>query len=141
MSTDEKPPMPPQPITLPIPVDEIHAELARRRAAANEAIVTFQEVAEIKERLEKHSDGLTTASQHDATLAAMLAEEIVARQQLAKKFDTLLTSQGLQTAILERVDAVMAFVERVVNHRLTKLVLAVLTFTLASYAASKGITK
>jgi 23S rRNA pseudoU1915 N3-methylase RlmH len=141
MSADEKPPMPPQPVTVPIPVDEIHAELARRRAAANEAIVTFQEVAEIKERLEKHSDGLTTASQHDATLAAQLAEEIVARQQLAKKVDALLTSQGLQTAILQRVDRFFDLCDRVRQHRLTKLVLALLTLAAAGYATSKGISK
>ncbi len=65
---------------------------------------------------------------------------------VAEKADTAITkvnaiaeSQDLQFAILQRVDKLFNFYERIRDHRLTRLIVAIATLSLAAYATSRGI--
>ncbi len=92
-------------------------------------------------------------SQVDMEQQAALAAEIVKNQErdrkrdethalattTAEKLDDLKGSQALQLEILKRVDRLFDLVDRVRKHRLTKLIVAIITLALASYAAKRGL--
>ena len=89
---------------------------------------------DIKRLSDRTRDTSANASSADLAHESRLAQEIVARQELAAKLDALTTTQETQLAILGRLDKFAA------NPNI-KIILAVLATALMSWAASKGLNK
>lgn len=94
--------------------DTVNANVA---LVSNDVDIVKRRIASVEERqsdLEewrRHTServrGIATqTSDADLTQAAKLADEIVARQELAKKVDSLDAKQDMQLAILTRLDSV-----------------------------------
>ncbi len=113
---------------------------------------------DIRRLSERTKDTSRTASSSSLEQHAKLAEEIVKNQErdqkrndthalavaTAENVDKLSTAfeeskQDLQLAVLKRIDRFFDFVDKVRTHRLTKLVVGIVTLLLASYAAKRGL--
>lgn len=83
-------------------------------------------------RAHRASDGVRQLSTTDAAHDAQLAQERMAREELAAKVDSLTQTQATQLAILGRLDAIA-------KNPLAKTVAAMLATALVTWLASHGV--
>lgn len=146
MSNDDS--MPPQPKTAELPAaDPVQVLLlkiqrgmdtgflnmgADIKLVANDLSVVKERVNLLERRADNTSDRVKQASSSDLDHDAQLAQERLAREELAAKVDALTTTQATQLAILGRLDKVAA-------NPHVKVILAVLAAAAVSWATSKGL--
>ena len=89
---------------------------------------------DIRRLSERTRDTSATASSAGLEHESRLAQEIVARQELAAKLDALTESQALQLAVLGRLD-------KLANNPTAKVLIGMLATALITWLASHGVAK
>jgi septal ring factor EnvC (AmiA/AmiB activator) len=148
MSTDE---IPPQPKTAELPAADPIAILTRTLVTGlrdinatldsvvhegqrtNSRLTRIEErVDEVEGRIGRNSQRVQESSKVDLDHEAKLAAEIIARQELASKVDSLTETQATQLAILGRLD-------KVASNPTIKVLAGMLATALFTWLASHGV--